>query len=306
MIEVSRKISWQLTLLSAAIVYFFGKMFARWIYPEFISMKMVWLSILALISLRICLEVPLGLQRMYAAKRSEEKAGKTFLAALPPEMLGHFTVALENFGAAFRLAMRMPSTRTVNGNDFLEIYPHSQYGTVFLIFLIICAAELPLTFLIIGVLEHNPEKRVLIHSILLALTILVVLWAIGDRQLVKRSSYRIQRGSLLVHIGARFEARIPLDAIEHIRPLTNPKQLSETARRWLERNGLADATSLEATPFDAPNLVLTLRPRPALRIVKNRTPVAAPRYLLLYAGRPAELIHAILVQDNHDRTGRSR
>jgi hypothetical protein len=97
----------------------------------------------------------------------------------------------------------------------------------------------------------------------------------------------LTESALDLSVGIRAFGTIPLAAIEGC------ERIGEKREAWCRRRGIALRETALVTPFDAPNLVLRLRPDLPVTITCYQREKTAPLYLFLYLDRPDQLANAL-------------
>lgn len=158
-------------------------------------------------------------------------------AGLPPALSAALACELSLW--AFALAgwrMRTPA----DANAF-SVHRESSWSMAAVgIGLVLVVEALPIHFLLV---RSHPTLAV----IATATSVYGLLWLIGDAQAMRLRPMRIEPDALLVRVGLRSKALVPLDAIASVEPVkadAAPKRGRGTLR---------------ATPIGDPTLLLTLR-----------------------------------------------
>jgi hypothetical protein len=100
----------------------------------------------------------------------------------------------------------------------------------------------------------------------------------------------LTESALDLSVGIRAFGTIPLAAIEGCERIDEPRDA------WCRRRGIALRETALVTPFDAPNLVLCLRPDLPVTLTCYQREKSAPRYVFLYLDRPDQLANALARQ----------
>ncbi|GAB3411307.1 hypothetical protein NX774_16195 [Massilia agilis] len=280
MAEAAGKITWRRVFWWSVIAYFVGKLVARWLYPDALTMPQVWGVVILLPALRAAMELRYALARYLACRQRGRDVRSSLPALLPVGFAGFVRFNyIQLFGF---LQRRAPCP---NYDDEFEHYKKSQHSTVILIALIACAVELPISATVIGFVAHGSESGSPAHVILLSFSLFAVLWLVGDRYLVSRSRHGLAGDKLYLNVGARFEAEIALASVQDVRLLTQ-KEAQESRAAWIRRNGCNPSETIMATPFDQPNLAISLDVLSHPHIEAYGIPREQVRSLLVYVDDP--------------------
>ena len=101
------------------------------------------------------------------------------------------------------------------------------------------------------------------------------------------SSHVVGETVLHLKIAGRLSADIPRAAITRCEPV------SESARAWCKRHGVASGDAMTATPADMPNVMIGIDAAAGVRLASWQVERAAPRYLFLFVDRPSALAAAL-------------
>jgi len=115
--------------------------------------------------------------------------------------------------------------------------------------LMLCAAELGAVHAFIALRWPHAWAA---HATVLGLTLSSVLWLLGDRRAMRETGHRIEGQSLVLELGLRFQAEVPLSQVCRVVRL----RTDDERRRVQPRHGKRHP---RVTPFDPPNLHLCFR-----------------------------------------------
>ena len=208
-------------------------------------------------------------------------------AVFPPEFLALYRLDRALRQAFVAWVRRRPHPARPAGT-LLTYTERGSYSTVLAIAVFSACIELPLDAAIASLFIDNPRVRVILHvcSLLSAASILVYVTA--DRWLLRGAQGHVLTGDALdLSIGARASGLIPLGAIDRV------ESVGEKPDEWCKRHGVAKRDTVTVSPFDAPNVVLRLRPEQPVTITTYQLEKPAPAYVFLYLDRP-ELLRAAL------------
>jgi hypothetical protein len=112
---------------------------------------------------------------------------------------------------------------TANTNEFTYL-KNGMYSSLLAIAVVSCLAEIPLSLLMVSLFKIDPSTSNIIHLVTILTAILTITSLIGDKRLLGKAVHKIENGYLVLQLGARAHAKIPLCAIDHV-ALFDPKQL---------------------------------------------------------------------------------
>ncbi len=123
----------------------------------------------------------------------------------------------------------------------------SSYPGLVVAMIVASAFELPVLHMFLSAKLGPGHAGV--HVAVLALHVYSIAWLLGDRRLLHESAHEIAKGALMLRLGLRPSARVPLSAIASARVLAPPDPFAPRRRE----PGL-----VRVTPLDAPNVRLEL------------------------------------------------
>ncbi|MES3023892.1 MAG: hypothetical protein V4857_20190 [Pseudomonadota bacterium] len=273
------KQTWDRLFVYLLFLLLAGPPLANWLLPFKVRKAHFLYLALLVIAIKLLAAVPPALRRYRAA--GAEGTAAQWKALFPPTLGGWIRMDKGYWHAFFAWVQRRPALPPLPPGQPIGYLHKSQYTTVLAMVFISCLADLPVSAMIIGVVEQNPVIRFRIHAVMLALTLYSLVWVLADRWLVKASHHVLGQTHLHLRVGSRFTADIPLEAI------VDAVRLGEPARQWSERLGIAREDYMKVSPFDAPNVLLTLTGDPALLVERFKTVQRAPTYLLVFVDDPA-------------------
>ncbi|HEY8206949.1 MAG TPA: hypothetical protein VIG99_05690 [Myxococcaceae bacterium] len=115
--------------------------------------------------------------------------------------------------------------------------------------LMLCAAELGAVH---GFIALRWPHAWAAHAVLAGLTVYSMLWLVGDRRAMRETGHRIEGSNLVLELGLRFRAEVPLPRVCRVVRL----RTDEERRRVQPKQG---PRHLRVTPFDPANLHLCFR-----------------------------------------------
>lgn len=167
----------------------------------------------------------------------------------------------------------------------------SAYAGLFWVVVILLLLDLPVGYLVMKALQFPPEKLLITHSALIAITGALLVLALGDRYWLLGSTHSLDERLLRLRLGARFQADIRLTDVSHARVVG----VEPRGRRPLLEKVLL------VTPLERPNVELTLAPG-ALDEACWYGSVPAPyQTLRLYVDDPGEFV-ALLTSASKGRS----
>lgn len=180
--------------------------------------------------------------------------------------------------------------RRVRPAGWFSTLERSGSGFVVPTALMLCAAELGAVHAFIALKWPRAWAA---HAAVLGLTVYSVLWLLGDRRAMRETGHRVEGSSLVLELGLRFQAEVPLARVCRVVRL----RTDEERRRVQPRSGKRHP---RVTPFDPVNLHLCFRePVQARRLFGLK---AAVQHLDLYVDDP-DAFAAALVAAAPDTAG---
>jgi len=292
---VGRKIAWLqdtnwwYMLGHAWLVFIFGRL-AVIAMPAalkpFLDRPLFVLPLLLLVAKDLA-GIPDFAQRMRRVARNGSPWRERLGATLPPEFLALYRLDRALRQAFFAWACRQPQPARPAGT-LLTYTERGSYSTVLAIAVFCACVELPIDAAIATLFIDDPRVRTVLHVCSLLSAASVLMYVIADRSLVRGAEgHVITEDTLDLSIGARASGLIPLNAIESV------EGLGEKRERWCKRHGVALRDTVTVSPFDAPNLVLRMKPGTAAPVTTCQLEKPAPAYVFLYLDRP-EVLRAAL------------
>ncbi|MFZ6657666.1 hypothetical protein [Undibacterium sp. TJN19] len=227
-------------------------------------------------------EATAALQRLKKARQQGGGWVACIPTLLPSEITAFFRLDRAMWRGFYAWLSQKKTTRHPEGEAF-GFLNKGSYSTVFAIILLALCTEIPFSALMIALIEADPAKRHLVHIILFALTAYSLIWLLGDRYLVNHSHHILSETDLYLKVGARSTGKIPRSAIVSCEYFTH-----DDAQRPREKLRYP-ANSIVVTPFDRPNLVISLHADAILEISHfqlNRTGLTK---IFLFVDQPARL-----------------
>lgn len=178
--------------------------------------------------------------------------GRLCAAWLPPELVGLLRLGRAQRRGFVHWLLRRPVPALPAGQA-LTYLERGAYRTMFAIVIFGLLVELPLDTVMLSVLPLDPERRGILHLVMLAGGLSTLVWIVGDRWLVGAGCHVVDSERLLLRIGARTTGAVPVAAI------ADCARISESPARWCARQGIDVRRTLTVSPFDKPNTVLILK-----------------------------------------------
>ncbi len=282
-------INWWQMLGYAWLVFLFGRL-AIIVLPAFLKPFLdqpLFVLPLLLIAAKDLASIPDFRQRMRRVARTGAGWRERIGAVFPPEF-----VALYRLDRAMRQAflawVRSQPHAPRPAGTVLTYTERGSYSTVLAIAVISACIELPIDAAIASLFIDNPEVRSILHVCSLLSAASILMYVAADRWLVRGANGHVLTGDTLdLSIGARASGLIPMSAIESV------ESIGDKPDAWCKRHGVAKRDTVTMSPFDAPNVVLRLRPGQPVTITTYQLEKPAPAYVFLYLDRP-ELLRAAL------------
>ena len=284
-----RETSWWQMLGYAWMVFLFGRL-AIIVLPAFLKPFLdqpLFVLPLLLIVAKDLAGIPDFRQRMRRVARKGTGWRERIGAAIPPEFLALYRLDRAMRQAFLAWVRRQPHAPRPAGT-VLTYTERGSYSTVLAIAVFSACIELPIDAAIASRFIDNPKVRSILHVCSLLSAASILMYVTADRSLVRGARGHVITGDALdLSIGARASGLIPLAAIDRI------DTVREKPQQWCKRQGVAKRETVTVSPFDAPNVVLRLRPGQPVTITTCQMERAAPGYVFLYLDRP-ELLRATL------------
>lgn len=208
-------------------------------------------------------------------------------ATLPPEFLAYFRLDRAMWRGFFGWLRRAPVPVRPQGT-LLTYTRQGAYSTVLALAVCAVCIELPLDAAIASLFIDDPRLRSILHVCSVLGGAYTLVWVAADRWMVKGAQgHVLTTDTLDLSIGARASGIIPLAAI------AGCETINEKPAQWCKRHGVAKRDTVTVSPFDAPNLVLRLRPELPVTITTYQLEKEAPAYVFLYLDRPEHLGAAV-------------
>jgi hypothetical protein len=290
------KQSWERVFCALLALHLVGKIGAKWAAPDLIPIQFAWLAPASVILLRLLAELPDGFARYAEQKKRNRPLFHQLSSIAPPYLAGFVSLYLVHLQACLRWVMGKAAFTPIRPGRVFHYYEKSQYHTAFVIAVLMGITDVPFGMLFLEVIEPDSARRQAIHAATLSLLLLAALWLLGDRQLVKATHYRVAPHCLVLRIGMRFIAYVSYGAIADAKLIDGHKELSEANHRWLQRHGFKPDETVICSPFDQPNLALTIHPSPHTRIVKGQMRREGIRHILVYVPEAAAFLNALKSQ----------
>ncbi len=283
--------NWWRMLGYAYLVFIFGRL-AMIVLPAalqpFLDKPLFVLPLLLIVAKDLA-GIPDFKQRMRRASRTGTPWSERVGAAFPPEFLALYRLDRAMRQAFFAWMRRKPHAPRPAGT-VLTYTERGSYSTVLAIAVFCACIELPIDAAIASLFIDNPQVRSILHVCSLLSAASILMYVAADRWLVRGAKGHVLTGDALdLSIGARVSGLIPLGAIESM------ESIGDKPEQWCKRHGVAQRDTVTMSPFDAPNVVLRLRPgysRP-VTISTYQREKTAPTHVFLYLDRP-ELLDAAL------------
>jgi hypothetical protein len=250
-------------------------------------MRYLLIAPLVLLAAKDLAGFPLALKRWRAATARGESWHLRLRVTLPPELLSYMRLERTMWRGLFGWMARRPQPARPAGMP-LSYLERGSYGTVICCLLVGLFVEMPIDVLIASVIAKNPQQAHILHLLFGALAFYSLVWILGDRwHVLGRRHHVLTSTSLELDIGARGFGSIPRDAI------AGCERINESRQDWCKRHAVALHATRKLTPFDAPNLVLLLKPGTDVHLTLMQMARGGDGPVFLYLDRP-ELLCAEL------------
>jgi hypothetical protein len=273
---------WRLLCGYGMLTLFFGALFAavlphHWQRPYLHCLLAVPLIMLVAKDLAC---YPLACARWKMATARNAPLFERLLATQPPELGACLRLERAMWRGFFNWLLRRPQPARRSGTP-LGYLARGSYGTVIGCALLALFVELPIDVLIASLLAKTPGEARMLHLIFGAFGAYGFVWVLGDRWHVQgRGHHFLTDTTLELDIGVRAFGSIPLDSI------ASCVRLKEARAEWCKRHGHFLHATRKVTPFDAPNLVLPLKPGSDVRLQLLQMERGGDGPVFLYLDRP--------------------
>ncbi|XYJ10236.1 hypothetical protein ACSUZJ_23165 [Telluria sp. B2] len=279
--------NWWQMLGYAWLVFVFGR-FATYLAPEaarpLLDKPLLLLPLLLIVAKDLA-GIPDFSRRMRQVARKGTPWSERLGATLPPEFLAFLKLGRAMRQAFLAWVRRQPHPARPAGT-VLTYTERGAYSTVLGIAVFSACIELPIDAAIASIFIDEPRLRAILHLCSLCSAATILMWVAGDRWMVRGAKGHVLTGDTLdLSIGARASGLIPLGAIDSV------ENVSEKPEQWCKRRGVARRETVTVSPFDAPNVVLRLRPGVPVTVASYQLAKQDPAYVFLYLDRP-ELLGA--------------
>jgi len=277
--------NWWQMLGYAYLVFIFGRLAIiamPAVLKPFLDKPLFVLPLLLIVAKDLA-GIPDFRQRMRRVARKGTPWSERVGAAFPPEFLALYRLDRAMRQAFFAWLRRKPHAPRPAGT-VLTYTERGSYSTVLAIAVFSACIELPLDAALASLFIDNPRVRAIVHLCSLLSAASILMYVTADRWLVRGAQGHVLTGDALdLSIGARASGVIPLSAIGSV------KSVSDKPDQWCKRHGVAKRDTVTVSPFDAPNVVLRLRPSQPVTITTYQLEKAAPAWVFLYLDRPEQL-----------------
>lgn len=279
--------NWWQMLGYAWLVFVFGR-FATHLLPEaarpLLDKPLLVLPLLLIVAKDLA-GIPDFSRRMRQVARKGTPWSERLGATLPPEFLAFLKLGRAMRQGFLAWVRRHPHPARPAGT-LLTYTERGAYSTVLAFAVFSACIELPIDAAIASIFIDEPRTRAILHVCSLFSAATILMWVAADRWMVRGAKGHVLTGDALdLSIGARAFGIVPLAAI------ASCENLSEKPEQWCKRHGVARRDTVTVSPFDAPNVVLRLRPEAPVTITTYQLAKQAPAYVFLYLDRP-ELLGA--------------
>ena len=244
----------------------------------------------------VCFRV--HMMRVLTAFHAKAKWSQKLYALVPPGFLAYLRLERSMWCGVYFWLMRRGKPNTDLG-ERVHYLEKGAYETMTYIVMIVLFFEIPFDVLITSVIAKSSSQTSKLHWVFGLLSVYSFIWLMGDRWHVLGSRYhRLTATHLILTIGPRADGMIPLEAI------ANCERLHESRREWCRKQGYSLYATREITPFDAPNVVLTLHRGSDVQLSLLQSVSGGDGPIFLYVDCPDLLITALHVKKSGALAGR--
>lgn len=284
-----RTLSWPRTLGLCLVTLFLAKYIIRDILLDASSTMHVDIVIYILIS-RAVLE-------LYAAGDRHRQATRTTAPRREAALSIYLRKTIATVRFCFALSMgclywllRKPARSMAMSGTPVHYMKKSQYATVLAILLVSIFADMPISAMVVGAIEHDPERRHILHLFFAILTVATLIFILGDRWYLQGDCHVIDERIFRLSIGKRIAADVPVCRIAAI------ERMSCSKTDWCKQTGQRAEDAIQISPVniaDKPNICMTISEGTPIPMRINMFECDLPKYVLLYVDDPHALIRAI-------------
>lgn len=227
-------------------------------------------------------DAPANWRRAGAAWRERRGALRVVLELFPPEIRGWGTTFWRQqlgFAAWLRAGRAMPAPDEGDAHGYLR-----RSGYLSLLPLVVSSAvvDIPVLFLMLGMVELSLAQHVAIHALSLLVHGLAITTLIGDRFLLGAGRHRLTDAALEIDLGARAAGAIPREAI-----------VAAARCTCMPAAHLLSAADAVVVPRGRPNVALELDPAAAVRLRLLGATSARLRRVYLHVDDAERLVAAL-------------
>lgn len=228
--------------------------------------------------------LPLHIARVRVARARGATWPRSLCAAVPPGLFAYLRLERAMWrGCANWLLRRAPPP--LPAGQALGYLDRGAYTTLIACLLVALLIEAPIDVMIASLMAKTPAQSHALHLAFGLLAAYSFVWVLGDRwHVLGRRCHVLTDDSLVLDLGARGHGTILLDAI------AGCARLDEPVSAWCKRHGVPLHAARKLTPFDAPNLVLMLRPGSDVRLTLLQVERGGDGPIFLYLDRPELLV----------------
>lgn len=226
---------------------------------------------------------PLSLQRLRIARAHGAPWRRCVSVLLPPELFAWMRLERAMWhGFLNTLLRRQPAARPPG--TALGYLERGAYGTAMCVVLLALLVEMPLDLLIGSVMATTPHQARTLHIVFGLLAAYSGVWILGDRwHVLGRRHHLLTATALELDIGARARGTVALEAIARC------ERLDESRAAWCQRHGYPLHVTRKVSPWDAPNIVLVLKPGCDVQLTVLQLARDGDSPIFLYVDHPEQL-----------------
>ena len=229
------------------------------------------------------------------------KLGKTFrekiLSLVPKKVIAVFT--LEKAYQRGFLCWLLRKRRSDRSKG--RIFSHHSKTTYFKFFKVILLGmiiEIPMSAIIIWMLSDKFQSNLVLNFATVISGCYGIVWLIADRHLLQSSYHTISCESLILRVGVRFFANIPIKSIEEIGEIEYSEGFRKSYSDWIVRRGFARMCIVVGTPIDRPNIFVKIINRETIDVELLKIKKEGVELVLFYADQPKKIIDFVVNKIN--------
>jgi hypothetical protein len=297
------KLPWKRIVAITGFALILAKVFFSWISPNLeISQKITTFTI-AILFVEFLYCTPLIIKRYHQSRQQGITLLEQIISLIPEKLIGLFQLERAQQRSFFSWVRKKPFVMNKIDGEIFSYYQKSQHSTLLIILYILLLTDIPISTLMLSLALDDVTIKLHLHTFLGISTLYSFAWLISEKYAVK-STYHIAGGSsLYLQVGERFNAEIAWIACKDVQVVLQNKEIKESTNTWLHKQGFAPEKTVFCTPFDQPNVALTLNENMPVKIEKFKIKRSNIKYILIFVDDPCKFAHSIHKHIESIKTG---